>query len=160
MKMNKIALLVFLTFLLSGSVFAYNKPYHSADFIKIIKKFGHQKGSLLIYTDSAGLNSESLEVELELNAPVYSIEDGMVTEICDTCDETNLGNYVVVEYGEGVSVKYYHLEKVYVRVGQKVKGDSKIGLAGSSGLTTFNGLGIRIERNGTPVDPNKLLHLY
>jgi murein DD-endopeptidase MepM/ murein hydrolase activator NlpD len=57
-------------------------------------------------------------------------------------------------------VKFYYLEKVDLKTGQKVKKEEKIGLSGTTGMTTVNGLGIRLEKNGTPWDPNKLLHLY
>jgi septal ring factor EnvC (AmiA/AmiB activator) len=138
----------------------YAKPYRQSDYIKTVHTFGIQKGNLLSYSDSANIKSESIEVELKTGAPVYSIADGTVIEVCDTCDETRYGNYVVIEFEGSMKVKYYYLEKVYLKTGQKVKKEEKIGLSGTTGMTTVNGLGIRLEKNGTPLDPNKLLHLY
>ena len=46
------------------------------------------------------------------------------------------GGSVVIDHGEGIFTVYYHLSKIKVKVGQKVKRGELLGLSGKSGRVT------------------------
>ena len=46
------------------------------------------------------------------------------------------GRYIEIDHGNGVITRYGHLHKIYVKRGQKVKFQQKIGLLGNSGRAT------------------------
>ncbi|HIA7122758.1 M23 family metallopeptidase [Campylobacter lari] len=63
------------------------------------------------------------------------------------------GNSVVIDHGYGIYSQYYHLSKLNVKAGQKVKKGELIGLSGASGRVTGPHLHFGILVNGVQVDP-------
>ncbi len=64
-----------------------------------------------------------------------------------------LGNYVVVDHGEGLTSVYAHLYSVSVQVGQLVDEASELGKEGSTGVSTGTHLHFEVRLNGQPTDP-------
>lgn len=63
------------------------------------------------------------------------------------------GNSVVIDHGYGIYSQYYHLSKLFVKEGQRVKKSDIIGLSGASGRVTGPHLHFGILVNGVQVDP-------
>ena len=62
------------------------------------------------------------------------------------------GNLITIEHQDGYRTQYLHLSRRLVRNGQRVEQGTRIGLVGSTGLATGPHLDIRISRNGTYMD--------
>ena len=67
------------------------------------------------------------------------------------------GNTVVIDHGGGMTTLYAHQSRIDVSRGEKVKAGERIGLAGSTGLSTGAHLHFEVRINGKPVDPRPYL---
>jgi len=65
------------------------------------------------------------------------------------------GNVVIVDHGKGVTTRYAHLSKLLVREGQRVEQGARIGLVGSTGMSTGPHLHYEVWQNGKPVNPRQ-----
>ncbi|MEX1032493.1 MAG: peptidoglycan DD-metalloendopeptidase family protein [Cellvibrionaceae bacterium] len=62
--------------------------------------------------------------------PVWSAGDGRVVAAGYTKPN---GNYIVIQHGNNIQTKYLHLQKKYVKTGQRVRQKQTIGTVGSTG---------------------------
>ncbi|HEX9019793.1 MAG TPA: M23 family metallopeptidase [Nitrospirota bacterium] len=69
------------------------------------------------------------------------------------------GNALILDHGQGIYTMFFHLSKIIVKKGQKVKKGDVIALVGATGRATGPHLhwGVRIQ--GARVDPLELIHL-
>lgn len=88
--------------------------------------------------------------------PVVSIGDGTVVE---KGYKGGGGNTVKIRHNSTYTTAYLHLSKYGkgIAVGQRVSQGQVIGYVGSTGNSTGPHLDFRIWKNGTPVDPLKLI---
>lgn len=87
--------------------------------------------------------------------PVVSIGDGTVVE---KGYKGGGGNTVKIRHNSTYTTAYLHLSKYgNIVVGQRVTQGQVIGYVGSTGNSTGPHLDFRIWKNGTPVDPLKLI---
>lgn len=63
------------------------------------------------------------------------------------------GNSVIIDHGSGIYTQYYHLSKIFVKVGQKVEKGDIIGLSGASGRITGPHLHFGVVVNQIQVNP-------
>lgn len=63
------------------------------------------------------------------------------------------GNWIEVDYGNGVTSKYLHLQDANIKVGQKINAGDVIARTGKSGNVTGPHLHWAVYKNGKPVDP-------
>lgn len=89
--------------------------------------------------------------------PVHTIGDGVVT-LCGW-DPHGGGNRVRIKHLNGYETAYLHLSKFAsgIRAGAHVKQGQTIGYVGSTGMSTGPHLDFRVWKNGTPVDPLKMI---
>lgn len=71
--------------------------------------------------------------------------------------EGGYGLHVTLDHGGSVVTLYGHLEQVLVANGQLVAAGARIGLVGSTGVSTGPHLHFEVRRQGRPVDPTPLL---
>jgi len=95
-----------------------------------------------------------LDLRAPVNSMVYSTAPGVVT-VASTQNE--YGRLVEIDHGMGFRTRYAHLNKILVKVGQKVEYRDNIGLLGNSGRSTGPHLHYEIAHNGRPVDPMRFL---
>ena len=69
------------------------------------------------------------------------------------------GKSVVVDHGRGLYTMYFHLSRIDVEEGQRVKKGEILGLAGSTGRSTGPHLHWGVRLHGARVDPLSLLRL-
>ena len=69
------------------------------------------------------------------------------------------GGTVIFDHGHGISTLYLHMQKIYVKKGQKVKQGDVIGTVGSTGRSTGAHLDVRLNWFGTRLDPNSVLNI-
>lgn len=89
--------------------------------------------------------------------PVHSIGDGTVT-LCGW-DKSGGGNRIKIKHMNGYETCYMHLQKFApgIRQGSRVAQGQLIGYVGSTGTSTGPHLDFRVWKNGTPVDPLKMI---
>lgn len=149
-------ILVTLTILFSFSFSIrdnYILPYKKKDFVKVQRDFGYKYIPILCPKKfNAGI-----VFQLKNEAKIYSIHDGTVINLCDTCYR-GLGNRVEILHNDSIIVTYYHLSQITTSKGKTVSKGEKIGVSGNSGLVTENGLGIMMKLNDSLINPRKLIH--
>jgi murein DD-endopeptidase MepM/ murein hydrolase activator NlpD len=87
---------------------------------------------------------------------VYSTADGVV-EFSGT--NGGFGNVVVVNHGNNIKTAYAHLNTSLVKVGQKIKRNSEIGIQGNSGRSTGQHLHYEVIVDRKNVDPLKFINI-
>lgn len=153
MKLTSFVIIVVILALFKNEL-RFSLPYKTIDFIEVKHEFGRSFNSILgpsrFYTGT--------EIQLEKNAEIYSMYTGTVLSTCDTCTK-NYGKEVSIKHNDSIVVKYYFLNSVMIELGDKVKKGQLIGIAGSTGLTTVNGLGISFSINNRKVNPEEYINL-
>lgn len=69
----------------------------------------------------------------------------------------NYGRLIVIDHGAGIKTRYGHLDRFFVKKGQKVKLRQKIGLLGNSGRTTGAHLHYEVVFNGKSKNPSNFI---
>ena len=81
---------------------------------------------------------------------IYAVADGVVTE---AAFESFSGNFITVDLGDGVTVKYGHLKEIEVSEGEEVKQGQVIATLGQTGMATGPNLLFAVSINGEEVNP-------
>ena len=67
--------------------------------------------------------------------------------------EASMGNYIMINHGNGLYTIYMHCSALYVSKGQEVTAGTKIAAVGSTGRSTGNHLHFGVRLNGAYVSP-------
>lgn len=84
---------------------------------------------------------------------VYAVADGKVSAAANSGWNGGMGNYVIIDHGNGLQSIYMHAVKVYVSVGDEVKQGQVIMGVGTTGSSTGNHLHITFKQNGELREP-------
>lgn len=76
---------------------------------------------------------DGIDIAAAMGADVLAADDG---EVIFAGSYGGYGNTIIVSHGGGISTQYSHLSKILVGVGKQVIKGDKIGLVGSTGLST------------------------
>ena len=88
------------------------------------------------------------------NTKIYSTGPGKVTF---AGRKGRYGKLVEVDHGFGFKTRYGHLNKIFVKRGQKIKYRKKVGLMGTTGRSTGNHLHYEILLNGKNHNPWRII---
>lgn len=66
---------------------------------------------------------------------------------------SSMGNYVMIDHGDGLYTIYMHASKLYVSTGQSVSKGATIAAVGSTGRSTGSHLHFSVRSNGSYVSP-------
>ena len=69
------------------------------------------------------------------------------------------GGTLIFDHGHGISTLYMHMQKIYVKKGQKINQGDVIGTVGSTGRSTGAHLDVRLNWFGTRLDPMTVLNI-
>ncbi len=111
---------------------------------KVISQFGFRGRRVHSGTD----------IKLNMNDDVYSAFDGVVRM---AKRYSGYGNVVVVRHYNGLETLYGHLNKIKVKVNQKVKAGDVIGLGGRTGRATTTHLHFETRFLGDAFNSNKVV---
>lgn len=100
-------------------------------------------------------NHTGLDIATSAGTPIKVVANGTVT---NAKYSGSYGNLVKISHGNGIETWYAHTNKMYVKVGQKVKAGEVIATVGSTGNSTGNHLHFEIRVNGKHVNPQKYLY--
>jgi len=67
------------------------------------------------------------------------------------------GKLVIIGHGHGITTRYGHLSKIFVKVGQRVKRGERIAEIGNTGRSTGPHLHYEVRLNGVPVNPKRYI---
>ncbi len=93
---------------------------------------------------------EGLDISNRVGTPVVASANGVVS---DVGNDIAMGKVVVIFHGYGMITRYGHLNKVFVKVGQRVKRGDKIAEVGMTGKSTGPHLHYEVKINGLAVNP-------
>lgn len=81
--------------------------------------------------------SPGVDIANKIGTKVPTTTSGVVTEVAEghSPGENNYGNFVIVKDPQGNAHRYSHLNRGYVKVGQKVKAGQTVGELGNTGAT-------------------------
>lgn len=97
-------------------------------------------------------SADSTEI---VGADVYSYQAGTVILALDSAGENSIGNYVVIDHGNGLATVYASLGEVLVSEGQSVEKGEVIAKTGISGWSTGEHLHFEIRENGKLAAPDE-----
>lgn len=97
-----------------------------------------------------------IDVSADEGAEVRAPNNGIVALVDE---QFYSGRSIILDHGQGIYTMFFHLSKILVSQGQKVKKGEVIGLVGSTGRSTGPHLHWGVRMQGARVDPVKLLNL-
>lgn len=83
-------------------------------------------------------------------SPILAAYDG---EVVAADYNASMGNYIMINHGDGLLTIYMHASALYVSKGQSVARGDKIAAVGSTGRSTGNHLHFSVRKNGSYVSP-------
>ena len=96
-----------------------------------------------------------LDFAADEGTKIKAMLDGMVT-VAEP-DLFYTGGTLIFDHGHGISTLYMHMEKIFVKKGQKVKQGDIIGTVGATGRATGAHLDVRLNWFQTRLDPATVL---
>ena len=97
-----------------------------------------------------------LDFAAEEGTEIKAMLDGVVT--LAEPDLYYTGGTLIFDHGHGISTLYMHMEKLFVKKGQKVKQAEVIGTVGSTGRATGAHLDVRLNWFDVRLDPAIVLN--
>jgi len=113
---------------------------------ELISKFGPKSG---------GLYNDGINIKAKNGAEVKASEDGAVAYVGN--ELKGYGNLVIVKHSGGWITAYAHLEKTFVKRGEKVEKGQKIATVGSSGNVNSPQLYFGLRKGRDAVNPQNYL---
>ena len=129
---------------------AFKLPLHSGFYIS--SNYGWRKNP---FDPGRRTYHGGVDMACARGVSVYSAREGTVT----TAGWSDVyGNYVIVTHGNtGYKTLYGHMSSLLVTRGQYVYTDTRIGLVGSTGMSTGPHLHFTVYKNGRSLDPKSVV---
>jgi murein DD-endopeptidase MepM/ murein hydrolase activator NlpD len=133
------------------------RPLWSGDFIKPAKGEATESfGESRILNEEMTSTHRGTDFEVKEGTPVLVSNSGTVVLAREMFYE---GKCVIVDHGERFFTIYMHLSKIDVRLGQRLKKGTQIGLSGATGRVTGPHLHMGVRWDGAYLNPVELLAL-
>lgn len=124
----------------------FNSPFILPLNSHITSSFGNAR----LFNNSLKSYHSGTDFRAAIGTKISASNDGVVVI---AKDRYYAGNSVVIDHGGGIYSQYYHLSKLFVKVGDSVKKRDIIGLSGDTGRVSGAHLHYGIAINGVSVDP-------
>lgn len=125
-----------------GGMFSWPCPSYT----RISDEYGYRIHPLL--------GTEQFHNGLDMAAPygsvIYAAYDG---DVVAAAYSSSMGNYIMIDHGDGLYTIYMHASALYVSKGQSVYKGQSIAAVGSTGRSTGNHLHFSVRLNGNYVSP-------
>jgi murein DD-endopeptidase MepM/ murein hydrolase activator NlpD len=121
-------------------------------FVRISSKFDRNRFHPILHRTKAHLG---VDYAAPTGTPIWASASGKVVECVR---KPGSGNTVVIQHGNGLATRYYHLNRFApgMRAGRQVRQKELIGYVGTTGLSTGPHLHFALTKNGAFIDPTKL----
>ena len=129
-----------------GGMFTWPAPSYT----RISSEFGNRVHPI---TKKTHFHS-GLDMAAPSGSPILAAYDG---EVVASAYNKSMGNYVMINHGDGLITIYMHASKLYVNKGDIVTKGQQIAAVGSTGNSTGPHLHFSVRVNGEYVDPWKYL---
>nr|WP_306220272.1 M23 family metallopeptidase [Cohnella sp. WQ 127256] len=130
------------------------KNYYKGGKLGVPLKGDYRVSSEFGYRDHPVTGKRKLHGGLDMAAPkgtpVYAAESGVVTIAQST---SGYGNTIAIDHGGDLVTLYGHLSAILVKTDKTVKRGEKIGLVGSTGISTGNHLHFEVRKKLVQVNP-------
>lgn len=91
-----------------------------------------------------------IDLAASAGAPILAAYDG---DVVAADYNASMGNYIMINHGDGLYTIYMHASSLYVSKGQTVSKGQKIAGVGTTGRSTGNHLHFSVRKNGSYVSP-------
>lgn len=91
-----------------------------------------------------------MDFTANVGTPIYATGDGVV-ESAEF--GSGYGLHIVINHGYGYKTLYGHMQKMAVKLRQKVKRGELIGYVGNTGLSAGPHVHYEVHKNGSPINP-------
>ena len=122
------------------------QPVSNKDFKKTASGYGVRVDPIYKTTKF----HEGMDFSANIGTPIYATGNGTVTK---AGWQSGYGRVVVINHGYGYETLYAHMNKINVRVGQKVTRGEVIGEVGNTGKSTGPHLHYEVHVKGRVVNP-------
>ncbi len=136
-----------------GTVFKTWRNVDNVDtnFLKPVKgPFSSQFGLRRFFNKQPRRPHSGLDIAASQGTPIKAPAAGIVS---NTGNYFFNGNSVFIDHGQGLISMYFHMNKIIVKAGQRIKKGEKIGEVGMTGRVTGPHLHWSVNLNNTRVDP-------
>lgn len=106
--------------------------------------------SFALKENGAARDHDHINIAGQEGDEIYAVAAGTVTE---AGFDTTYGNYIIIDFGDGIAAKYGHLKEVMVTEGATVEQGQKVGLLGKTGMATGPNLSFTVYEGGIAVNP-------
>lgn len=91
-----------------------------------------------------------MDFTANVGTKIYATGDGVI----ETAEYgSGYGNHVVINHGYGYQTLYGHMNRIAVRIGQKIKRGELIGYVGNTGLSAGPHVHYEVHKNHEPINP-------
>lgn len=125
-----------------GGIFAWPCPAYT----RISSPFGYRMHPTLGVTKF----HNGVDLAAPAGSAILAAYNGTVIS---AAYNNSMGNYVMINHGDGIYTIYMHASALYVSAGQKVNKGDTIAAVGTTGRSTGNHLHFSVRVNGEYVDP-------
>lgn len=124
-------------------------PVKDVDIYRISSHFGYRTDPFYKVQKLHG----GIDFAGPMGTHIYCTGDGVVEKVVSSGGGGGYGNYVLINHGYGYKTRYAHLQKAYVKVGQKVRRGEYIADMGNSGKSTAPHLHYEVIKNDKAINP-------
>jgi len=107
--------------------------------------------------EGASTYHEGIDIDAAEGEDISAAAAGTVTE---AGYNDAMGNYVVIDHGDGLSTTYEHCSDIYTEEGASVSQGETIAAVGSTGIATGSHLHFGVSVDGESVDPTDYSYEY